>query len=179
MEGFTQKEKCVLAFATKAHGEQKRKYTGEPYITHPIAVAKLVKEYGGDTNQVMAALLHDVVEDTPLSNLDVFISLCEMGISIDDANDICELVFELTDEFTKDFYPQFNRAQRKLLEADRLGKSSARVQLIKACDLIDNTKSIVSNDPKFAKVYLKEKEMISDLMMEVPTELYNELTKNE
>ena len=33
----------VLKFATKAHGDQKRKYTGDPYIVHPIAVAEIVK----------------------------------------------------------------------------------------------------------------------------------------
>jgi len=41
MENLYQK---ALEFATKAHGDQKRKYTGEPYITHPIAVAKIIKD---------------------------------------------------------------------------------------------------------------------------------------
>jgi len=40
-------EDRALAFARAAHGEQKRKYTGNPYIEHPIRVAQLVKEAGG------------------------------------------------------------------------------------------------------------------------------------
>lgn len=52
-------------FAEEAHRNQKRK-TGEPYITHPIAVARIVsEELSLGTNPIIAALLHDVVEDTP------------------------------------------------------------------------------------------------------------------
>ncbi|MEG1774697.1 MAG: HD domain-containing protein, partial [Oscillospiraceae bacterium] len=49
--------------AVQAHGEQKRR-SGLPYITHPLAVAKILVELGMDTESVAAALLHDVVEDT-------------------------------------------------------------------------------------------------------------------
>ena len=52
--------------AYDAHGEQKRR-SGEPYITHPVQVAALLWELGMDTDCVVAALLHDVVEDTPTS----------------------------------------------------------------------------------------------------------------
>ena len=51
--------------AVEAHSEQRRK-TGEPYIFHPIAVAKIVAdEIGLGATSIAAALLHDVVEDTP------------------------------------------------------------------------------------------------------------------
>lgn len=50
--------------AKEAHKEMKRK-SGEPYIMHPIAVAKIVaKEIGLGTTSVVCALLHDIVEDT-------------------------------------------------------------------------------------------------------------------
>jgi (p)ppGpp synthase/HD superfamily hydrolase len=55
----------ALLFAAKAHGEQKRRYTGEPYICHLISVASTVARFGGSTVAVEAALLHDVLEDTP------------------------------------------------------------------------------------------------------------------
>ena len=38
-------------FAYKAHGNQKRKYTGDPYMMHPLAVAQIVKDYGGTGNR--------------------------------------------------------------------------------------------------------------------------------
>ncbi|MDR1254042.1 MAG: bifunctional (p)ppGpp synthetase/guanosine-3',5'-bis(diphosphate) 3'-pyrophosphohydrolase [Oscillospiraceae bacterium] len=53
----------AYCFALKAHGEQKR-YSGVPYISHPISVAYILVEWGMDTESIVAALLHDIVEDT-------------------------------------------------------------------------------------------------------------------
>ena len=67
-ESITINEKIedALAFATDAHKEQFRK-SGEPYIVHPILVASIVAKITEDESMVMAALLHDVVEDTPVT----------------------------------------------------------------------------------------------------------------
>ena len=53
-------------FASRKHGErgQVRKATGAPYIVHPEGVAKIVKDFGGDDEQIQAAWLHDTMEDT-------------------------------------------------------------------------------------------------------------------
>ena len=53
----------AVDFATKAHLGQKRK-SGEPYITHPLAVASILIEWGMDIDSVLAGVLHDAVEDT-------------------------------------------------------------------------------------------------------------------
>lgn len=57
---------AALSFATTAHTGQTRR-SGEPYVTHPIAVAETVADWGLDHEAVMAALLHDVAEDTPVT----------------------------------------------------------------------------------------------------------------
>lgn len=57
-------------FAYEAHNGQKRK-SGEDYIIHPVAVAKILIGFGMDAQSVIAALLHDVVEDTPVTEEDV------------------------------------------------------------------------------------------------------------
>jgi hypothetical protein len=53
----------AVAFAMSCHEGQTRKGSGHAYIAHPLAVSALVIEYGGDDDQAVAALLHDVVED--------------------------------------------------------------------------------------------------------------------
>ena len=58
--------KRAYDFACKMHEGVKR-VSGEPYITHPISVALILLDYGFDENTIAAALLHDVVEDTPVS----------------------------------------------------------------------------------------------------------------
>jgi (p)ppGpp synthase/HD superfamily hydrolase len=53
----------ALNMAARVHEGQLRKATSIPYITHPVAVAALVARHGGDEDQQIAALLHDVLED--------------------------------------------------------------------------------------------------------------------
>jgi len=149
----------VLDFATKAHGTQLRKYTNDPYIIHPIAVAKMVKDMGGDDNMVYAALLHDVLEDTDVTHSQLRAFLFQ-NFDVADATDILSLVVDLTDVFTKDSFPQQNRKLRKTNEAKRLGVVSDRAKLIKVADIKHNSESITMYDPKFAKVFLAEKDVL-------------------
>lgn len=64
----SQREKIARAFdvAERAHSGQERK-SGEPYITHPVAVATILAELGLTPDTIIAALLHDTIEDTPYS----------------------------------------------------------------------------------------------------------------
>lgn len=55
----------AYVMAEKAHCDQRRK-SGEPYIIHPVSVAMILADFGMDTDSIVAALLHDVVEDTDI-----------------------------------------------------------------------------------------------------------------
>lgn len=57
----------AVGFARCAHRNQKRRYTDEAYINHPIAVARLVAASDTDVDTITAAVLHDVIEDTDVS----------------------------------------------------------------------------------------------------------------
>ena len=141
-------------FAEMAHAGQTRKYSDDPYITHPIRVSEIVAHNQGSDEMIAAALLHDVVEDTPVTHDEI---LDKFGANVSD------LVFGLTDVDLS----MGNRKTRKALDRDRIASSSADVQLIKLADFIDNTTSIVQNDPKFAKLYLQEKSQMLDVMDKV------------
>ncbi|MDQ3290702.1 MAG: HD domain-containing protein, partial [Bacteroidota bacterium] len=140
---FTETELKVLAFVTEKHGQQKRKYTHEPYVNHLVRVALKVKDYTHDSRMAMAALCHDLLEDTECTVAELYQFLTNIGLTNANSDYICLLVKELTDVFTSEVYPQFNRKTRKELEAARLWEISPEAQTIKYADLIDNTTSIV------------------------------------
>lgn len=142
----------ALAFAHDAHGRigQVRKYSGEPYIRHPIEVMEIVRTVPHTEAMLAAALLHDTVEDTAVEQVDIE---REFGPTI------AALVLELTDQCHSG-----NRAARKSAEARRLGTISPEAQTIKLADLISNTRSIIEHDPGFARVYLREKLQILQVM---------------
>ena len=138
----------ALDFATKAHGDQVRKYTGEPYTNHLVEVMNIVRTVKSDDSMLAAALLHDTIEDTSVTEADV---KKEFG------DRIAQLVVELTDISKPE---DGNRATRKAMDRDKLAKVSDDAQTIKLADLISNGKDIAINDPKFAKVFLNEKRQL-------------------
>ena len=154
----------ALRMGNKAHEGQVRKYTGEPYMDHCVAVANMyLKRFPADMTGYIATLLHDTIEDT---NLDYY--------DIDHAfgKEVADIVLELTDVYTLDKYSDLNRAKRKERETYRLSDISPRAQTIKYCDLINNTESIVSYDKGFARVFLAEKWEILKTMNKGDTYLY-------
>jgi len=145
----------IKDFADRAHGEQKRKYTPERYIVHPVRVMETCKEYTNDVAILAAALLHDVLEDTPITRDEIkafLVTLLDPG----KAERAVKLVEELTDQFIHKNYPQWNRRKRKQKEAERLATISADGQTIKYADIMDNSAEIVNEDNDFAHVYLFE-----------------------
>ena len=149
----------AVSFATKAHGDQKRKYTDEPYITHPLAVAELVKQTENHTKEMLAAaVLHDVLEDTPTHPTEIF-------------NEFGPIVFKYVLELTEK-PREGNRASRKAFERERLSSVGAPAQTIKLADLIHNSASITEYDPSFAKVYMKEKKSLLEVLGKGDKSLY-------
>jgi (p)ppGpp synthase/HD superfamily hydrolase len=151
----------ALAFAKAAHVsiDQRRKYTGEPYIAHPVAVASIVSQVAHTEVMLAAALLHDTVEDTPVTLEEVE---REFGV------DVSVLVYWLTDISRKE---DGNRAVRKAMDRLHIAQAPSDAQTIKVADLLDNTASIVANDPAFARVYLAEKAALLDVLSQAEPEL--------
>jgi (p)ppGpp synthase/HD superfamily hydrolase len=135
-------------FATEAHAGQLRKYSGKPYIEHPLAVIELLmRYYDVDETVLTAALLHDVVEDTE-------VTIEEIGQIF--GKEVAELVYDLTDHFTPENYPNKNRVERKKLENERLATISDDAKKIKVCDIADNLSSIVAADPRWGVRIMQE-----------------------
>ena len=79
----------AIEFATQAHAGQTRKYTGEPYVNHPIEVMKLVSMVTDDPEVLAAAVLHDVVEDTPATIMNIRIGFTpRVAALVDDLTDV-------------------------------------------------------------------------------------------
>jgi (p)ppGpp synthase/HD superfamily hydrolase len=149
-------------FATGAHGAvgQKRKYTGEDYITHPARVATLVQSVTDEPVIIAAAWLHDVVEDTQ-------VTLEQIGYHF--GYEVETLVEQLTDVSQP---TDGNRAVRRALDLEHTAKTTPNAKTIKLADLIDNSSTIVKYDPAFAKVYMAEKRALLVVLTEGHPSLY-------
>ena len=152
----------ALQFASEAHGSigQKRKYTGEDYIVHPIEVMEIVKSVPHTQEMLAAALLHDTVEDTPATFEDIE---REFG------HEVCILVQYLTDVSKPS---DGNRRKRKEIERDHTKYISPSAKTIKLADLISNSKTITEFDKHFAKVYMREKALLLEVLTDGDAMLY-------
>lgn len=137
-------------FAIAAHAGQQRKYTGEPYWHHSREVGELIAVNSPDGVLASAGWLHDVLEDTKVTEADLMAAFNS------------ELLVQWVKEVTDVSRPEDgNRAARKALDREHLAKASPGGKTIKLADLISKSRSIVQHDPDFARVYLDE---MSDLL---------------
>ena len=126
------------AVGAAAHVGQTRK-SGEPYITHPVAVAQVLAEQGLDVETLLAAILHDTIEDTPLTRDAI-------------ANEFGDTVADLVDGVTKLDKLQFQ--DRKEAAAESFRKMllamarDLRVILIKLADRLHNMRTLGAQDPE-------------------------------
>ncbi|MBD5102837.1 MAG: bifunctional (p)ppGpp synthetase/guanosine-3',5'-bis(diphosphate) 3'-pyrophosphohydrolase [Subdoligranulum sp.] len=117
--------------AEKAHAGQKR-LSGELYVSHPIAVACLVVDLGLDTNSVIAALLHDVVEDTDITSDDVRAAFgSDVALLVDGVTKLTQMTFSSVEE------QQAENLRKMLLAMSH----DVRVMLIKLCDRLHNMRT--------------------------------------
>lgn len=150
----TNKTYRAYLFAKAAHESvnQVRKYTGEPYIVHPVAVAELVSAVTEDEDMICAALLHDTIEDTKVEAGDI---AAAFGLPVSN------LVLEVTDVSKKE---DGNREVRKRLDREHIARASVRGKTVKLADLIDNTRTILKYDEEFARTYMREKDALLDVL---------------
>lgn len=139
--------KKAIKYAAYAHRAQVRKDGVTPYICHPYGVYRIAMSYGCDEDQLIAALLHDTVEDTEVTIDDIRISF---------GDNVARLVWGLTTP-DKSTQPGMNRAARKEAEIQRLLKEPDDVILVKLADIEYNINDCDSMDRGFAFRFLDEK----------------------
>lgn len=123
--------KKAYDLANEAHKGVCRR-SGEPYICHPLAVARLVLDLGMDTESIAAALLHDVVEDTPTTLDDLKAAFGEeVALLVDGVTKLTKIQFSNIEEL------QAENLRKMLLAMSR----DVRVMIIKLCDRLHNMRT--------------------------------------
>jgi len=125
----------ALDFAARKHSDQRRKgQAKEPYVNHLAEVARLVAEAteGRDTVAVLAALLHDTIEDTATTREELE---REFG------PEVAAVVAEVTDD------KSLPKAERKRLQVETAPHKSTRAKLIKIADKTSNLRTIAASPP--------------------------------
>ena len=121
--------------AARWHADQRRKGEAkEPYINHLLEVAYLVAEAteGRDPNLVIAALLHDAIEDQGVSRE----TIAEMF-----GEDVAGLVWEVTDD------KRLPKAERKRLQEETAASKSPRAKVLKLADKTSNLRALAASPP--------------------------------
>ena len=130
--------RAAYDLAKTAHSGQLRK-DGSPYVTHVVAAADITVDMGLDEDSVIAALLHDVIEDTPLTHADI---AHQFGPAV---ADIVEGVTKLTRvQYTSKEDEQMENLRKMLMAMAK----DIRVILIKICDRLHNTRTMEYQTPE-------------------------------
>jgi GTP diphosphokinase / guanosine-3',5'-bis(diphosphate) 3'-diphosphatase len=125
----------ALTFAADKHRNQRRKdANASPYINHPIALANVLANEGhvDDEAVLVAAILHDTIEDTETS-IDELIT----GFG----QEVADLVNEVTDD------KGLPKAERKRLQVEHAPRISRKAKLVKLADKICNLRDIAASPP--------------------------------
>ncbi len=125
----------AASFAAKYHTGQTRKgERGEPYINHPLEVANLIANVGGidDIDILMAAILHDTVEDCGVTRDEIASLFGET---------VASYVLEVTDD------KSLPKAERKRLQIEHAPHLSTGAKIVKLADKISNITDITNSPP--------------------------------
>ncbi|MCY7374683.1 MAG: HD domain-containing protein [Pyrinomonadaceae bacterium] len=125
----------AITFAAKKHATQKRKGADEePYVNHVLEVASLLANVGqvDDFDVLIAAVLHDTVEDTATTAEEITEKFGE---------NVCSIVLEVTDD------KSLPKARRKELQIEHAPHLSSGAKLIKLGDKISNIRDVSENPP--------------------------------
>jgi len=127
----------AVEYAREKHKDQKRK-DGSPYIIHPLAVAEIVVEMGLDTDAILGALLHDVIEDTDTSHDEI-------------SKQFGEVTAQLVEGVTKLTRANFSSSEEQQMENLRkmfmAMSKDIRVVLIKIADRLHNMRTMQYQSP--------------------------------
>lgn len=136
---------AASGFSAAAHNLQKRDYGDVPYIVHPREVAQICASHAMPMEVIIAAFLHDVLEDTAV---DEAVILREFG----------EKVTHIVKQVTNPPKPEgCNRADYQVMVREHLAIADANAQSLKVADIIANTRDIHVMEPKRAVKYMAEK----------------------
>ncbi len=153
-DGDAELVRRAYAYGEEAHGLQKR-VSGEPYFTHPVAVAMLIAELGMDPATIAASLLHDVPEDTERTSDDIRQQFGdEIGRLVEGVTKLGRLQGQ-----SRDMHQAENIRKMFLAMADDL-----RVVVIKLCDRLHNMRTLAPLPlEKQRRIALQTKEIYAPL----------------
>lgn len=125
----------AAAFAAEKHRNQRRKDAhASPYINHPISLANVLANEGDvdDEAVLIAALLHDTIEDTQTTAAEIEALF---------GREVAQIVQEVTDD------KRLPKAERKRLQIEHAAHISAQAKLVKLADKIANLRDIAASPP--------------------------------
>ncbi len=133
-------------FSAEAHAGQKRR-SGEPYIFHPLEVARILAEMHMDSKSIMAAILHDVIEDTLIAKQEITANFgADVAELVDGVSKIDQIEFKTKEEEQAENF-------RKMLLAMT---QDIRVILIKLADRLHNMRTLGSLSPERRRAIARE-----------------------
>jgi guanosine-3',5'-bis(diphosphate) 3'-pyrophosphohydrolase len=122
----------AYVYAMRMHGSQTRA-SGDPYYAHPIEVAGILTEYRLDTATIVTALLHDVIEDTPVTRADIEALF---------GDEIAELVEGVTKLSKLELQTEHSRQAENLRKFILAISKDVRVLLVKLADRLHNMRTL-------------------------------------